>query len=106
MKQGHPPGLDHFQWYSQFHHYSRPRRPDDPYDMDDELGPDGELVPEVLGMIIMPRLKALIEGGALNPYSMTDVGRLRDLADEMGVFIPKDHASYQVRLQLRLASEI
>lgn len=66
-------------------------------DEGDELGPDGDLVPEVLGMVIIPRLKAIVEGGALDPYSETSISRLRDLVDGISLFIPIDHPRFQVR---------
>ncbi|CDO69908.1 hypothetical protein BN946_scf184884.g67 [Trametes cinnabarina] len=79
-----PRSLDSFNWYDALYNYSRPRAADDEDDgFEPELGPDGDLVSAMITTALIPRFCRLLEGGALDAYSSSDVRRLIDLAEQM-----------------------
>ncbi|KAL7280100.1 hypothetical protein ACG7TL_006515 [Trametes sanguinea] len=79
-----PRSLDAFNWYNALYKYSRPRTGDDEDDEDEpELGPDGDLVSAMITTALIPRFCRLLESGALDAYSASDVRRLIDLAEQM-----------------------
>lgn len=80
--------LDAFDWYLTLYEYSRPDG--------EELGSDGDLVAAMVATAVVPRVCATLEGGALDPYSMKDVRRLVDLAEQIETSVERGHLKFQV----------
>ncbi|KAI8994209.1 nineteen complex-related protein 2-domain-containing protein [Trametes punicea] len=79
-----PRSLDSFNWYNALYKYSRPPTNEEDDDEDEpELGPDGDLVSAMVSTALIPHFCRLLESGALDPYSATDVRRLVDLAEQV-----------------------
>lgn len=97
--------LDSFDWYTGLYNYSRPKTADpagmviDDEEEDDEppLGPDGDLVTSMVSTAVIPRLIALIAGGAFDPYSIKDVRKVVDLVEQVEMCVPKEDLKYLVR---------
>ncbi|KAI0053189.1 hypothetical protein FA95DRAFT_1552680 [Auriscalpium vulgare] len=93
--------LDSFQWYAALHTYSRPRRTNAEEGGEDEpeLGPDGDLVSAMISTAVIPRLAKLIESGALDPFSVRDVRRAVDLAEEIEVSVERSNLKFQILMK-------
>lgn len=93
--------LDSFGWYTGLYDYSRPKPPDSmDRDEDDEeespLGPDGDLVASMITTTVIPRICALIAGGAFDPYSMKDVRKVIDLAEQIEMSVARGETKFLV----------
>ncbi|KZT67273.1 hypothetical protein DAEQUDRAFT_673635 [Daedalea quercina L-15889] len=92
--------LDSFSWYDALYQYSRPRQPDDQEeDEEAELGPDGDLVSAMISTAVIPRLCKLLEGGAFDPYSATDVRKLTDLAEQIELSVERSNLKFEMLLK-------
>jgi GC-rich sequence DNA-binding factor len=84
--------LDDFAWYGALYEYSRPPVED----AEPELGPDGDLVSAMISTAIVPRLCAIVEGGAFDPYSVKSLRRMLDIAEQVEASVGKDNLKFQV----------
>ncbi|KAH9841721.1 nineteen complex-related protein 2-domain-containing protein, partial [Rhodofomes roseus] len=92
--------LDSFSWYDALYQYSRPSRPDDrDEDEEAEMGPDGDLVSAMISTAVIPRLCKLLEGGAFDPYSATDVRKLTDLAEQIELSVERSNLKFEMLLK-------
>ncbi|KAH9851709.1 nineteen complex-related protein 2-domain-containing protein [Lenzites betulinus] len=99
-----PWSIDSFHWYTALYKYSRPAPADgedgdDDEDDEPELGPDGDLVSAMISTALIPRLCRMLESGALDPYSATDVRRLIDLAEQVEASVDKQSPKFEMLLQ-------
>ena len=67
-------------------------------DLDEELelGPDGDLVSEMISKAVVPLLTKAFEAGAYDPYSATQTRRAVDLVDVVQHLTGKDSRKFQV----------
>ncbi|KAF8631700.1 hypothetical protein AX15_002248 [Amanita polypyramis BW_CC] len=91
--------LDSFKWYKTIYEYTRPGSPDVE---ERELGPDGDLVASMISSAIIPRLRKLIEGGALDVYSTRHIRRMVHLAEELDASVEEGNAKLQMLLRSTL----
>ncbi|KAG8898670.1 hypothetical protein FRB99_007237 [Tulasnella sp. 403] len=98
--------LDSFDWYTGLYEYSRPRPKVmlEAMDVDDDeddalLGPDGDLVTSMITTAVIPRLNAVISGGAFDPYSMRHIRRVVDLAEQVELCTSKDDPKFLIFAQ-------
>lgn len=98
-----PRSLDSFRWYSALYKYSRPSLDaDEDEDDEPELGPDGDLVSAMISTALIPRICRIIESGALDAYSASDVRRLVDLTEQVEASVDKQSLKFEVRSLLPL----
>ena len=89
--------MDSFRWYAALYKYSRPVSDADAEDEDEpELGPDGDLVSAMISTALIPRFCRLIESGALDPYSATDIRRLVDLTEQVEASVERQSLKFEV----------
>lgn len=88
--------LDEFGWYLALYEYSRPRSSGEDEGEEGELGPEGDLAAAMVATAAVPRLCAILEGGALDVYSARDVRRLVDLAEQVEASVERGHLKHQV----------
>ena len=102
--------LDSFDWFHSLHEYSRPRpnKPakafdddDDDMDVDDEppLGPDGDLVIEMVSKTVVPLLTKQFENGSYDPYSTPQTRRAIDLVEVVADLTGKTSPKYVALLK-------
>ncbi|KAH9936526.1 GCFC-domain-containing protein [Fomitopsis serialis] len=92
--------LDSFSWYDALYQYSRPSQSaDQGEDEEPELGPDGDLVSAMISTAVIPRLCKLLEGGAFDPYSATDVRKLTDLAEQIELSVERSNLKFEMLLK-------
>ncbi len=67
-------------------------------DLDDEpeLGPDGDLVSEMMSKAVVPLLTKAFEAGAYDPYSAPQTRRAVDLVDVVQHLTGKDSRKFTV----------
>lgn len=69
-------------------------------DSDDEdeppLGPEGDLIPEMVSRAVVPLLVKAFDNGAYDPYSAPQTRRAIDLADLVSDLTGKDSRKYTV----------
>ncbi|KAL1950433.1 hypothetical protein VTO73DRAFT_5557 [Trametes versicolor] len=95
-----PRSLDAFNWYSALYKYSRPSLGEDEDDEDEpELGPDGDLVSAMISTALIPRICRIIESGALDAYSATDVRRLVDLTEQVEASVDRQSLKFEMLLK-------
>jgi len=96
--------LDSFSWFTALHAYSHPKTAEngtteaDDMELDEEpaLGPDGDLVTEMVSKAVVPLLIKAFEAGAYDPYSAAQTRRAVDLADVVSHLTGKDSRKYTV----------
>jgi GC-rich sequence DNA-binding factor len=68
------------------------------YEDDDEppLGPEGDLVPEMVTRAVVPLLVKSLENGAYDPYSTPQTRRAVDLADVVSELTGRDSRKFTV----------
>ncbi|KAF8073909.1 nineteen complex-related protein 2-domain-containing protein [Lyophyllum atratum] len=91
-----PRSLDSFKWYNGLYAYSRPG---DGELGENELGPDGDLVASMISTAVIPRLSAIIAGGAFDPYSEVHTRRAIDLAEEVEASVEEGNIKLQTLLK-------
>ena len=76
-------------------------REDEDMDIDDEppLGPDGDLVFEMVQKTVVPLLIKQFESGALDPYSTPQTRKSIDLIEVVGELMGKGHSKYVTLLR-------
>ncbi|KAG6902530.1 hypothetical protein C0995_015348 [Termitomyces sp. Mi166 len=62
----------------------------------EQLGPDGDLVASMISTAVIPRLAAVIAGGALDPYSEAHVRRVVHLSEEVEASVESGNAKLQI----------
>ncbi|KNZ73075.1 GC-rich sequence DNA-binding factor [Termitomyces sp. J132] len=95
--------LDSFRWYEGLYAYSRPNF-DEGEEGHEDLGPDGDLVASMISTAVIPRLAAVIAGGALDPYSEADVRRAADLFEEVEASVESGNPKLQTLLKAVVTS--
>ena len=50
----------------------------------------------MISTAVIPRLCKLLEGGALDPYSATDVRKLTDLAEQIELSVERSNLKFEV----------
>ncbi|KAG6817011.1 hypothetical protein H0H87_000907 [Tephrocybe sp. NHM501043] len=95
--------LDSFKWYEGLYAYSRPTTGDGD-DGHEELGPDGDLVASMVSTAVIPRLSAVMSGGALDPYSEVHIRRVVHLAEEVEASVESGNLKVQTLLKTIVAS--
>jgi hypothetical protein len=96
--------IESFSWFTALHNYSRPKKvvdteaEEDDMDMDDEapLGPEGDLVSEMVSKAVVPLLIKAFEAGGYDPYSTPQTRRAVDLADVVSELTGKGSRKYTV----------
>ncbi|KAG5646496.1 hypothetical protein DXG03_003261 [Asterophora parasitica] len=96
-----PRSLDSFKWYNGLYAYSRPG---DGEFGGDELGPDGDLVASMITTAVVPRLTAIITGGALDPYSENHIRRAIDLSEEVEASVDPGNIKLQTLMKAVVTS--
>jgi GC-rich sequence DNA-binding factor len=86
-----PPQIEDFKWFTQLHEISRP----DSEDIE-ELRPEDDLPVNMCSTMLIPKLNALIAGGALDPYSSKQILRVIDLAEQIEASLGSDNIRYSV----------
>lgn len=111
MRKGSAP-LESFSWFTALHDYSRPKpasngntngagTADDDMDMDDDepaVGPEGDLVPEMVTKVVVPLLTKAFQAGAYDPYSTPQTRRAVDLAEVIRDLAGNDSRKYMASL--------
>lgn len=112
--------LEHFTWFTSIHKYCHPKPPAlnnsakngnfngdedddvDDMDMDEEppLGPEGDLIPEMISRAVVPLLIKAFDNGAYDPYSVAQTRRAVDLADVVSELMGKDSRKFTVGVSL------
>ncbi|KZO96889.1 hypothetical protein CALVIDRAFT_549520 [Calocera viscosa TUFC12733] len=88
--------LDSFEWYDALYQYSRPREEEDDPMEEPPLGPDGDLVSSLVSSAIVPRLCALINGGAFDPYSARHVRRMIEVTEQVEACIGREADKFRL----------
>jgi GC-rich sequence DNA-binding factor len=93
--------LESFTWFQSIHSYCHPVRPqngdmDEDDDEEPPLGPEGDLIPEMVSRAVVPLLVKALENGAYDPYSTPQTRRAVDLADVISELTGKDSRKYTV----------
>jgi len=65
-------------------------------DEEPPLGPEGDLIPEMVSRAVVPLLVKALESGAYDPYSAPQTRRAVDLADVISELTGKDSRKYTV----------
>ncbi|RDB19034.1 GC-rich sequence DNA-binding factor 2 [Hypsizygus marmoreus] len=94
-----PRSLDSFRWYQGLYKYSRPGD-----EGEGELGSDGDLVASMISTAVIPRLSAIIAGGAFDPYSESHTRRAIHLAEEVEASVEQGNVKLQALLHSVVAS--
>lgn len=94
------PRLDEFKWYSRLHEYSHP---EGGYEEEEGLRPEDDLPAQMVGTMLVPRLNALILGGAFDPYSRSQIPTLIDLVEQIEATLGSDHARFGASVIFLLA---
>jgi GC-rich sequence DNA-binding factor len=93
--------LESFTWFQAIHTFCHPI-PTDNGDMDLEedeeppLGPEGDLIPEMVSRAVVPLLVKALESGAYDPYSAPQTRRAVDLTDVISELTGKDSRKFTV----------
>ena len=87
--------LHDFKWYKGLYEYCRPGEGTAVEDR--ELGPDGDLVASMVSTTVIPMICKVIEGGALDVYSLKHIMRMVDLAEEIEASLDPGNIKFQVR---------
>lgn len=66
-------------------------------DEEPPLGPEGDLIPEMVSRAVVPLLVKALENGAYDPYSAPQTRRAVDLADVIAELTGKDSRKFTVR---------
>lgn len=66
-------------------------------DIEPEIGPGGDMVSSMISQAVIPRICKMIEGGALDPYSMGHIRHLIDIAEQVEASVEKEGMRFQVR---------
>ena len=84
--------LESFTWFRALHNYCHPPRIGEDEEMDDEagLGPEGDLIPDMVNKTIAPLLTKAFEAGAYDPYSAPQTRQAVDLVDVVRELSGKD----------------
>ena len=85
-----PPRLEEFAWYSNLHDFSRPTGEEGP-------APEEDLSVQMTSTAFVPRLNALLNAGALDPFSTRHIMRMLDLAEQLEAYLGTEDVRYQVR---------
>lgn len=85
----HTPRLEEFKWYSQLHDYAHPEMEED-----EEVRPEDELPIIMCSNMLIPRLNAIIAGGAFDAYSKPHVLRAIDLAEQVEASLGRENIRY------------
>ena len=89
-----PEALDEFTWYSSLHEYSQPQ--DDDEEVESEPSPDGDLVSAMMSTAVVPRICKMLEAGAFDPYSVPNIRKMIDTAEQVEASIGSDHHKFLV----------
>lgn len=73
-------------------------------DEEPPLGPEGDLIPEMVSRAVVPLLVKALENGAYDPYSAPQTRRAVDLADVISELMGKDSRKFTVSRALDLVS--
>jgi len=65
-------------------------------ELEPEIGPGGDMVSSMISQVVIPRLCKLIEGGALDPYSIRHIRRMIDIAEQVEASIEQEGVRFQV----------
>lgn len=65
--------------------------------MEDELGPDGDLVASMVSTAVIPRLVAALASGAFDVHSGRHIRRVVDLVDEVEASVEEGNAKLHVK---------
>lgn len=101
--------LESFTWFKAIHAYCHalPTHNGDMGLEEDEeppLGPEGDLIPEMVSRAVVPLLVKALENGAYDPYSAPQTRRAVDLADVISELMGKDSRKFTVSRALDLVS--
>ena len=70
-----------------------------------ELGPDGDLVASMISTAVIPMICKLLEGGALDVYSLKHTRRVIDLCEEIEASVEEGNLKFQVCFSLSLTPQ-
>ena len=85
-----PPRLEEFAWYSNLHDFSRPSGEEEP-------APEEDLSIQMTSTVFVPRLNALLNAGAFDPFSTRHIMRMLDLVEQLEAYLGTEDVKYQVR---------
>jgi len=88
--------LHSFKWYRGLYAYSRPEQEEIVVE-ERELGPDGDLVASMISTAVIPMICKIIDGGALDVYSLEHIKRIIDLSEEIEASLEAGNVKFQVR---------
>jgi GC-rich sequence DNA-binding factor len=100
--------LEAFTWFTSVHAYCHPNpsslasngikhEDEDDMDMDEyPLGPEGDLIPEMISRGVVPLLVKALENGAYDPYSARQTRRAVDLAEVISDLLGRESRKYTV----------
>jgi GC-rich sequence DNA-binding factor len=88
--------LHSFKWYEGLYAYSRPGQEEIIVE-ERELGPDGDLVASMISTSVIPMICKIIDGGALDVYSLKHIKRIIDLCEEIEASLESGNVKFQVR---------
>ena len=84
-----------FKWYQGLYAYSRPGQEEIVVE-ERELGPDGDLVASMISTAVIPMICKVIDGGALDVYSLEHIKRIIDLSEEIEASLEAGNVKFQV----------
>ncbi|KAF8964319.1 nineteen complex-related protein 2-domain-containing protein [Flammula alnicola] len=76
-----PRSLHSFKWYKGLYEYCRPG--EGQVVEERELGSDGDLVASMISTAVIPMICKILDNGALDVHSKSDIRRMIDLAEEL-----------------------
>ena len=88
--------LHDFKWYKGLYEYSRPG--EGAVVEERELGPDGDLVASMISTAVIPMICRVLDGGALDVYSLAHIRRMIDLSEEIESSVEAGNVKFQVSL--------
>ncbi|RXK36353.1 hypothetical protein M231_06390 [Tremella mesenterica] len=94
-----------FHWFTSIYKYNRPSsitQLEDEIEDEIPLGPEGDLIPELISKVVVPLLVNMLENGAYDPYSSKQTRRAGDLLDMIGELIGKENKKFQSLLKALL----
>lgn len=77
-----PPRLEEFKWYTQLYEYTHTSSMEDD-DQAETIRPEDDLPVNMCSTMLVPRLNALISGGAFDTYSAVQIPWLIDMAEQI-----------------------
>jgi GC-rich sequence DNA-binding factor len=96
--------LDEFKWYTQLYEYAHSQEMEQEEETE-PIRPEDDLSTNMCSTMLIPRLNALIAGGAFDTYSSTQIPRLIDMAEHLEAYLGTENIRFSVSGRHRTARQ-